>query len=112
MAKLIESEVKGIQLKEGQTVLDVEGNEYLIEKGDCLQEADEFTYMMLGRLKSDVEYYFGNGGQNERHLWGTTVKEHADEMERLYYSLKPSEYPEWLPLDEFKAMVKRLRNSK
>ena len=38
MAKLIENEVKGIQLKEGQTVLDVEGNEYLIEKGDILQE--------------------------------------------------------------------------
>ena len=39
MAKLIENEVKGIQLKEGQTVLDVEGNEYLIEKGDVLQES-------------------------------------------------------------------------
>ena len=38
MARLIENEVKGVQLKEGQTVLDVEGNEYLIEKGDILQE--------------------------------------------------------------------------
>ena len=38
MAKLIENEVKGIQLKEGQIVLDVDGNEYLIEKGDILQE--------------------------------------------------------------------------
>ena len=38
MAKLIENEVNGIQLKEGQTVLDVDGNEYLIEKGDILQE--------------------------------------------------------------------------
>ena len=38
MARLIENEVKGIQLKEGQKVLDVEGNEYLIEKGDVLQE--------------------------------------------------------------------------
>ena len=38
MAKLIENEVKGIQLKEGQKVLDVDGNEYLIEKGDVLQE--------------------------------------------------------------------------
>ena len=39
MAKLIENnEMKGIQLKEGQTVLDVDGNEYLIEKGDVLQE--------------------------------------------------------------------------
>ena len=39
MAKLIENnEVKGIQLKEGQTVLGVDGNEYLIEKGDTLQE--------------------------------------------------------------------------
>ena len=39
MAKLIENnEMKGIQLKEGQIVLDVDGNEYLIEKGDVLQE--------------------------------------------------------------------------
>ena len=38
MARLIENEMKGIQLKEGQIVLDVEGNEYLIEKGDVLQE--------------------------------------------------------------------------
>ena len=29
-----------IKLKEGQTVLDVDGNEYLIEKGDFLQEKD------------------------------------------------------------------------
>ena len=42
MAKLIENnEMKGIQLKEGQTVLDVDGNEYLIEKGDVLREHSE-----------------------------------------------------------------------
>ena len=42
MAKLIENnEMKGIQLKEGQTVLDVDGNEYLIEKGDFLQEVQK-----------------------------------------------------------------------
>ena len=43
MAKLIENEVKGIQLKEGQTVLDVEGNEYLIKKGAVLIETTFIT---------------------------------------------------------------------
>ena len=38
MARLIENnEVEGIQLKEGQIVLDIDGNEYLIEKGDVIR---------------------------------------------------------------------------
>ena len=57
MAKLIENnEVKGIQLKEGQKVLGVDGNEYEIEKGDYLQESREVVVNLeAGLSRSTVK---------------------------------------------------------
>ena len=55
MAKLIENEVKGVQLKEGQTVLDVDGNEYLIEKGDVLQERNGEWGLYLETIGEELQ---------------------------------------------------------
>ena len=83
MAKLIENnEMKGIQLKEGQTVLDVDGNEYLIKKGDVLQvygdgrlpSAEELNLMYenlhlkgIGRFAND--YYWSSSESNSNFAW-------------------------------------------
>ena len=83
MAKLIENEVKGIQLKEGQKVLDVDGNEYLIEKGDVLQERtgdwrlpdkEELNLMYRNLHKKglgnfDNEFYWSSSESSSRGAW-------------------------------------------
>ena len=88
MARLIENEMKGIQLKEGQTVLDVEGNEYLIEKGDILQESnlqertgdwrlptkDELNLMYENLHLKDIggfadEDYWSSSDSNSYNAW-------------------------------------------
>ena len=83
MARLIENEVKGIQLKEGQTVLDVDGNEYLIEKGDVLQERtgdwrlpnkEELDLMYENLYKKDIggfvdEDYWSSSEVNSIDAW-------------------------------------------
>ena len=83
MAKLIENEMKGIQLKEGQIVLDVEGNEYLIEKGDVLQERtgdwrlpdkEELNLMYRNLHKKGIggfadDYYWSSSEFSSKHAW-------------------------------------------
>ena len=53
-----------------------------------------FDYAMLYRLKTDCDYYLGNGYAFEGHLWAKTVEEHIEEMKKLY-AIVPKK-PEWL----------------
>ena len=84
MAKLIENnEMKGIQLKEGQTVLDIDGNEYLIEKGDILQERtgdwrlpdkEELKLMYVNLHKKGLgnftnKFYWSSSEFDSRYAW-------------------------------------------
>ncbi|MDA8646068.1 hypothetical protein N9L66_00680 [Porticoccaceae bacterium] len=66
----------------------------------------EFEYMMLDRLKSDCQYFLGNGKRNEKHLWALNVKEHISEMKRLYNKV-PIE-PEWLSSEDIKGYEDRM----
>lgn len=52
----------------------------------------EFENMMLGRLKSDCDYYLGNGYGFEAHLWAGTVEEQIEKMKELFNIAKP----EWI----------------
>lgn len=60
----------------------------------------EMDYMLLGRMRSDCNYFLGNGNGYEGHLWGGSVEAICGEMERLWNSLK--EKPEWLTLEQIK----------
>ena len=56
------------------------------------------TYMMLDRLRSDCEYYLGNGNRNPKSLWALNEIDHIQEMKNLYNSLIVK--PEWLTYDK------------
>lgn len=60
----------------------------------------ELDYMLLSRMKSDCDYFLGNGNGYQCYLWGGSVEVICDEMERIWNSLE--EKPEWLSLEQIK----------
>ena len=70
-------------------------------------KSDEYTYMMLDRLKADLEYYFGWGNENEKSLWATTKENHIKEMRRLYNLVEIK--PLWISKRDIEEYAKRLR---
>lgn len=54
------------------------------------------TYMMLGRLQSDNDYFLGYGNRNEKRLWAGSVDAQITEMKRLWNELPENKKPEWL----------------
>lgn len=80
----IEKEIK-------YTFLPVEG---------LVNKEKKYQYMMLGRLKSDCDYYLGNGDRYPGHLWAKNEKEHIETMKSIWHSFSSSEKPEWLTWKE------------
>lgn len=71
------------------------------------EDTPEFLYRMLDRLRSDCDYYLGNGNRNEKFLWAKTVDAQIEEMRDIYNKLK--EKPEWLTdkdIDEYEREMK------
>lgn len=68
----------------------------------------EFDYMMLGRYKSDCDYFLGNGNGYEGHLYYKDVNRHCDEMEKLYESFAEDEKPEWLTMEQIKEYREKM----
>lgn len=111
--------------EKGTTLADVDGQlHYITDEGEPLSpahgfekvdpigepsEAEKFSYMMLSRLQSDVEYYLGHGNRNERHLRGESVDAHIAEMKRLWNSLKVK--PEWLSMEDILEYEKNMKSS-
>lgn len=60
----------------------------------------EMDYMLLDRMKSDCNYFLGNGNGYEGYLWGGSVEVICDEMEKLWNSFADNEKPEWLMLEQ------------
>lgn len=67
---------------------------------DLITHDDKFKYMMLGRLKSDCEYFLGFGARSLKHLYMNTVEQHIFIMRGLHHNLKVK--PEWLTLEQIK----------
>jgi hypothetical protein len=73
-------------------------------KGD-----DKFRYGMLGRLKSDCDYYLGYGGRNAEHcLWAKDEKEQIEIMKALHNSFDESKKPEWLTWEQILYYEKQM----
>ena len=66
-----------------------------------------FNYMLLGRLKSDCEYYLGYGGRNAKQsLWAHDEQAQIDKMREIYDSLKIK--PKWLTIEQIDEYAARM----
>lgn len=74
--------------------------------GRVIEDKDRFTYMMLGRLQSDFDYFLGYGNRNPKNLWAGSVKEQIAEMKKLWNCLKEDKKPEWLSMNEIEKYEK------
>lgn len=70
----------------------------------------EYNYMLLDRLRSDCEYFLGNGNRNEKHLWAGSVDAQIKEMKKIWNSLK--EKPEWLTMEDINNYEKLMKDRK
>lgn len=69
----IESLTSGLSGKSGQPIIKLSRLKNLhIMEG--IMAMFEFEYQLLGRLKSDCDYYLGFGYAFEGHLWAGTVE--------------------------------------
>lgn len=68
--------------------------------------------MLLGRMKSDCNYFLGNGNGYEGHLYGGSVEVICDEMERILNSFAEDEKPEWLTMEQIKDYRKRMMEAR
>lgn len=78
---------------------------------DYYDDSYSFEYQLLDRLKTDCNYYLGNGNRCEKHLWAGNVKDQIAKMKELYEILPVK--PEWLSLDdieEYKAEMTTIRS--
>ena len=67
---------------------------------DLLNYDATFRYQMLSRLKSDCDYYLGNGNRNKRVLWAGNETEQIIVMKQLWTSFSHTEKPEFLTWNE------------
>lgn len=69
-------------------------------------KADEFKYMMLGRLKQDCLYFLGNGNGHEKHLWALNISEQISEMKEHWNEIKIK--PEWISMQDIEDFEKNM----
>ena len=75
-------------------------------------EVNKFDYMMLDRLRSDNEYYLGNGNRNPKDLWAGSVDGQIEEMKKLWNQLPKDGKPEWLSMEDIEEYEKKMKGHK
>ena len=115
--KLAEANKKVLEKKESSLYGNINGFISNIEKNylkesieDVLKKDDEFRYQLLGRLKSDCDYYLGNGNRNDKHLWAGNVKDQIQTMKDLYNSFSDDMKPDWISLEDIDNYEKEMTN--
>lgn len=72
------------------------------------EAAQKFDYMMLSRLKMDMETYFNKGGFGylvEKHLWAGNIKDQINKMTYLFNKIYIK--PEWLTIEQLNEYTKK-----
>ena len=59
-----------------------------------------FQYMMLGRLRSDCDYYLGYGGRNPDRLCEHNEKKQIEAMKSIWLGFAEYEKPQWLSWEQ------------
>jgi hypothetical protein len=75
-------------------------------------EVNKFDYMMLDRLRSDNEYYLGNGNRNPKNLWAGSVDGQIEEMKKLWNQLPKDKKPEWLSMEDIENYERKMKGDK
>jgi len=65
-------------------------------------------YQLLGRMKSDCEYYLRAGAKQTSCLWGKSVDVHLKCMKELLFSIPLGDRPEWLTYPDIEAFDKQI----
>lgn len=78
-----------------------------------IKESDDkkFRYSLLSRLKSDCDYFLGNGNRHDGHLWAKDVDKQIAKMKELHNSFADDEKPEWLTIDQIDDYEKRMKSN-
>ena len=74
---------------------------------ELYEKAQRFDYMLLDRLRSDCEYYLGNGGRLDKWLWAGSVDAQIEKMKELYNGLYVK--PQWLTMERIDDYARRMR---
>jgi len=82
-------------------------HEFIIIK-PFIKNVHEFEYELLGRLKSDCDYYLGYGNRHSKHLWAGNEVDHIAKMEELWNSFSEEDKPEWLTWKQIQAYRKEM----
>jgi hypothetical protein len=64
---------------------------------------------LLDRLRSDNDYFLGNGNRSEKHLWAGNVYAKIKEMKRLWNNLPEDAKPEWLSMDDILEYEQKMK---
>ena len=78
----------------------------------CSEHDETFRYQMLDRMRSDCEYYLGNGNRYSKHLWAGNEHTHILYMKALWNSFPREGKPEWLSMEEICDYEKKMTEKK
>ena len=65
-----------------------------------LQNDETFRYRLLDRMKTDCNYFLGNGNRLDKYLWAGNVESQIAYMKALYNSFPDDKKPEWISLED------------
>ena len=80
--------------------------EKLAEREREAAAGNQSEYRLLDRLRSDCDYYLGQGGRAEKHLWAGDVEKQIAKMRELYRQLPVK--PEWLTEQDIDDYERRM----
>lgn len=67
---------------------------------DILKKDAKFRYMLLDRMRTDCEYYLGNGQIYGAHLWASNERDQINYMKALWNSFPDDAKPQWLSMEK------------
>lgn len=83
--------------------------EFIIQEAPPrISREKKFQYMMLGRLRSDCDYYLGWGNRCPSVLPDGNEQKHIEYMKRIWNSFSENEKPEWLTWEQILAYEKEM----
>lgn len=85
---------------DGEPDMPIEQDFTIRSQEGLISNEKKYQYMMLGRLKSDCEYYLGNGNRNSGCLHQKNENKQLEAMKAIWNSFNEEEKPEWLTWKE------------